>query len=64
MSRSVSCALCGREVDDADCVPMPTGLVCADPCYEWLERMMEEAEELDGDEEIIVVFEPEEEWYD
>lgn len=53
MSKSVSCALCGREVDDGDTVIMPNGNVCDDPCYTWLERMIEEAaeeEELDIDD--------------
>lgn len=45
MSRSVSCALCGREVDDSETVEMPNGMVCLDPCYLWLERMIEESED-------------------
>lgn len=60
MSRSVSCALCGREVDNQDTVEMPNGPVCMHPCYEWLERMIEEANECDPDDdgfevEIIIV---------
>lgn len=48
MSKPVTCALCGGEVDDADAVVMPGGFMCMDPCYKWLEEMMEDEE--DGDE--------------
>jgi len=47
MSKTLSCALCGRQVDDADTVEMPNGKICADPCYEWLERMIDESEEME-----------------
>lgn len=43
--RTISCVMCGRQVDDADTVEMPNGPTCLDPCYLWLERMMDEAEE-------------------
>jgi hypothetical protein len=43
--------MCGRQVDDSDTVEMPNGLICLDPCYMWLERMMDEAEEME--EEIF-----------
>ena len=49
--RTISCVMCGRQVDDADTVPMPNGPTCLDPCYLWLERMMDEAEEYE--EEIF-----------
>lgn len=39
--------MCGGEVDDADAVEMPNGLMCLDPCYKWLETMIEEAEDED-----------------
>ena len=51
MSRTISCVMCGRQVDDADTVEMPNGPTCMNPCYEWLERMMDEAEEF---EEVIL----------
>lgn len=50
MSKPVTCNTCGRMVDDSDTVEMPNGYVCDDPCYRWLERLMEEAEEV---EEVI-----------
>ena len=49
VSRSVTCAMCGREVDNSETVEMPNGLICADPCYAWLEQMMEQ---IVDDEEI------------
>jgi hypothetical protein len=42
---------------------MPNGPTCLRPCYEWLERMMDEVNE-DDDDEIIIIFEPDEEWDD
>lgn len=45
MSKPVTCTLCGGEVDDADAVEMPNGMMCLDPCYKWLEDMMEDAED-------------------
>lgn len=47
MSTPITCALCGREVDDSDVTEMPNGMVCDDPCYKWLETMMDEAQEVD-----------------
>lgn len=47
MSVPITCALCGREVDDDDTVVMPNGNICDDPCYKWLEQMMDEAREED-----------------
>lgn len=44
--RSVTCVLCGGEVDDADTVEMPNGLYCV-PCYKWLESLIEEGVEND-----------------
>ena len=44
MSKPVTCALCGTMVDDADTVDMPAGAMCLDPCYLWLEAMMDDAE--------------------
>ncbi len=58
MSHSVSCAMCGREVDDSDTVELPNGTVCVNPCYEWLDRMIEESEEI----EIELEFDDEEEF--
>lgn len=43
--RPVTCVLCGGMVDDAETVEMPNGPMCADPCYKWIEKMIEEAEE-------------------
>lgn len=39
---TITCVMCGNQVDDADTVEMPNGLICDDPCYVFLERMMEE----------------------
>ncbi len=64
MSREVTCALCGRPVDDSECVELPNGLTCLDPCYRWLDRMMDEVQEEEDDEEIIFIFEPDEDWDD
>lgn len=56
MANQVTCALCGGPVDDADTVPMPNGPMCLDPCYFWLERMLDD-EPVEEDEEFeIVVF--------
>lgn len=55
MSHSLSCVMCGREVDDSETVEMPNGAVCADPCYAWLEQMIEESEDI----EIELEFEEE-----
>ena len=55
MSRPITCAMCGNMVDDADTVDMPNGAMCFDPCYVWLESMMEDDE--DDDEEVVFVFE-------
>lgn len=62
MSRDVTCALCGRPVDDRDTIEMPNGLTCKS-CYEWLERMMDEVDDDDDDDEIIFIFEPDD-WED
>lgn len=43
--RPVTCVLCGGMVDDAEVVEMPNGPMCADPCYAWVERMIDEAQE-------------------
>lgn len=63
MSKPITCAMCGTMVDDSDTVPMPNGAMCLDPCYLWLERMMDEDDPYDDDDEIeiIFVFEGEEE---
>lgn len=50
MSKTITCVMCGSPVDDADTVHMPNGQMCIDPCYLWLERMIEEAE-TDPDED-------------
>jgi hypothetical protein len=65
MSREVTCVLCGRPVDDRDTVEMPNGPTCQRPCYEWLERMMDEVEEIEDndDDEIVIVFDPDD-WED
>lgn len=54
MSKPVTCALCGGEVDDADAVEMPNGMMCLDPCYTWLEAMIDEAAdvELEDDDDF------------
>lgn len=57
MSKPVTCTLCAGPVDDADTVPMPNGPMCLDPCYLWLERMMDEDFEEDDEEFEVVVFE-------
>lgn len=36
---------------------MPNGPMCLDPCYLWLERMMDEDFEEDDEEFEVVVFE-------
>ncbi len=68
MSREITCALCGRPVDDQDTVEMPNGPICMHPCYEWLERMIEESGEIDDDDDedcFIVVIDPDQiEWDD
>lgn len=45
MSKQVTCSLCGRPVDDQDTVEMPNGPMCTDPCYTWLEDMIDEETE-------------------
>ena len=45
VSKPITCAMCGGEVDNADAIEMPNGMMCLDPCYKWLESMMEEAED-------------------
>ena len=58
MSRQVTCAMCGGPVEDSDTVDMPNGPMCLDPCYLWLEAMMDDEEMDDGDDdEIVFVFE-------
>lgn len=58
MSKPITCAMCGTMVDDADTVPMPNGAMCFDPCYLWLESMMDDDDyDDDGDEGVIFVFE-------
>jgi hypothetical protein len=45
-------------VDDSDTVEMPNGPMCLDPCYLWLETMMEDEDYDDDDEyEIVIEFE-------
>jgi hypothetical protein len=45
-------------VDDADTVDMPAGAMCLDPCYLWLEAMMDDAEmDTDDEDEVVFVFE-------
>lgn len=56
MSKPVTCCLCGNQVDDFDTVQMPNGLMCLDPCYIWLEAMMEQDGEDDDDEDGDVVY--------
>lgn len=51
MSRPVTCCLCLTQVDDADTVEMPNGRMCLDPCYLWVERMIEEEEGDEDDED-------------
>lgn len=55
MSRDITCVTCGRPVDNSETIQMPHGLVCLDPCYSWLEQMMDEINE-DEDEEIIFIY--------
>lgn len=58
MSKPITCALCGTMVDDADTVDMPNGPMCLDPCYLWLESMMEDDDYDDDDEyEVVIEFE-------
>lgn len=60
MSRPITCTLCGNMVDDSDTVMMPNGAMCFDPCYIWLERIMDEEDEIwgdDDDDEYVMVFE-------
>lgn len=61
MSKPITCALCGGMVDDADAVDMPNGAMCLDPCYLWLESMMED-EDYDEDDEfdVVVLYEDDE----
>lgn len=61
MSKPVTCTLCGGQVDDADAVPMPNGPMCLDPCYFWLEALMEQTDDEDDDEfEVTIIWEDEE----
>lgn len=53
MSRQVTCAMCGRPVDNSETVEMPNGSICDDPCYKWLEQMMDE---INDDPDIQVDF--------
>lgn len=56
MSRETTCALCGRPVDDSQTIEMPNGIICTDPCYKWLESMMEQGEGFDsGDNEGVTI---------
>lgn len=55
MSYTVTCSICGRPVDDADCVELPVGLVCNEPCYVWLESMMDQADDDDSDNEGLTI---------
>lgn len=58
MSKPITCAMCGTMVDDADTVDMPNGAMCLDPCYMWLEMMMEDDfEDDDDDEGVVFIFE-------
>lgn len=56
MSNQVTCAMCGIPVDEFDTVEMPNGLLCLDPCYLWLEAMMDEIEPDDGDEDVQIIW--------
>lgn len=56
MSKTITCAMCGSPVDDADTVHMPNGQMCIDPCYLWLEKMIEEAESDTEDEDDDELF--------
>lgn len=50
MSKTITCVMCGAPVDDADTVHMPNGQMCVDPCYVWLEKMIDEVDTSDDDE--------------
>lgn len=56
MSKPITCALCGGEVDDADAVMMPNGPMCLDPCYLWIEKMMDEAEPVEDDDGEVTIY--------
>lgn len=53
MSKTVTCSLCGGPVDDADTVEMPNGPMCMQ-CYEWIEGLMDEADEDEEQDEFEV----------
>lgn len=55
MSRDVTCAMCGRPVDDSETTEMPNGRICDDPCYKWLEQMMDEITEDRNDDDITFI---------
>lgn len=55
MSNQVTCAMCGIPVDEFDTVEMPNGMLCLDPCYLWLEAMMDEIEP-DDDEDVQIIW--------
>lgn len=55
MSRETTCALCGRPVDDSQTIEMPNGIICIDPCYKWLESMMEQADDTDDANEGVTI---------
>lgn len=56
MSNQVTCAMCGIPVDEFDTVEMPNGQLCLDPCYLWLEAMMDEIEPDDDDEDVQIIW--------
>lgn len=47
----VTCVLCHGPVEEVDTVDMPNGPVCDDPCYKWLEQMMDEIMETEDDDD-------------
>lgn len=50
---SVTCCVCGGEVDITDTVELPHGPVCS-RCYEWMEGLLDDD---DGDDdEFAVIF--------
>ena len=55
MSNQVTCAMCGIPVDEFDTVEMPNGPMCLDPCYLWLEAMMDDIEPDDDDDEDVQI---------
>lgn len=52
----MTCAMCGIPVDEFDAVEMPNGPMCLDPCYLWLEAMMDEIEPDDDDEDVQIIW--------